>query len=175
MKPLTDEQRKLAEENHDLIFAFLQHNHLSESQYYDVVVFGYLCAAQEYCENSKLQQYSFSTVAWRKMRQELSQYNKYLSRDKRHSTMISIDNDDIESYENYAVSEQDELMKQVEMDLLLHTLATKLPPRKMRIIRMKLAGAKMHEIAKAERITFHDINRLLADSYETVVQVCYGR
>ena len=175
MKPLTDEQRRLAEENHDLVYAFLQNNHLSESQYYDVVIFGYLCAVQEYCENSKLRQYSFSTVAWRKMRQELSHHYKYLSRNKRTSATISTSDDTFEPLEMHSVSMQDELMVQLEMDLLLHELATKLPRRQMRIIRMKLDGVKMHEIAKAEHITFRDINRLLADSYDTVIQVCYGR
>lgn len=174
MKPLTDEQRRLAEENHDLVYAFLQNNHLPESQYYDVVIFGYLCAVQEYCENPKLRRYSFSTVAWRKMRQELSHHYKYLSRNKRLSEMVSIFDDNIDPFETYSVSIQDELMAQLEMDLLLHALATKLPRRQMRIIRMKLDGVKMHEIARAEHITFHDINRLLADSYDTVIQVCYG-
>ena len=175
MKPLTDEQRKLAEENHDLVYAFLQDNHLPESQYYDVVIFGYLCAVQEYCVNPKLQQYTFSTVAWKKMRQELSQHYKYLSRNKRLSSTIIISNDDIDPFEINAISMQDELMEKLEMDLLLHSLAMRLPRRQMRIIRMKLDGAKMHEIAKAEHITFHDINRLLADSYDTVAEVCYGR
>lgn len=179
MKPLTDEQRRLAEENHDLVYAFLQNNHLSESQYYDVVIFGYLCAVQEYCENPKLRQYSFSTVAWKKMQRELTDYYKYISRERRFVQTISLqdllsDEDSATRYENL-VGRKDKLMSQLEMDLLLHDLATKLPRRQMRIIRMKLDGAKMHEIAKAEHITFHDINRLLADSYDTVIQVCYGR
>lgn len=59
MKALTDEQRKFAEENHDLMYAFLKENGLESSQYYDIVVFGYLCAVQEYCEKPKLQKYKF--------------------------------------------------------------------------------------------------------------------
>ena len=59
MKPLTGEQKHLAELNHDLVYKFLNENNLPESEYYDVVIFGYLCAAQEYCEKPKLKKYSF--------------------------------------------------------------------------------------------------------------------
>lgn len=34
MKTLTDEQRKFAEQNHDLVYKFLNENGLSESMYY---------------------------------------------------------------------------------------------------------------------------------------------
>lgn len=43
MKPLTAEQSQIAELNHDLVFEFLNEYNLPESQYYDVVIFGYLC------------------------------------------------------------------------------------------------------------------------------------
>ena len=75
--------------------------------------------------------------------------------------------------ENMA-GKQDELMMQLETELILHALAKKLPSKEMRIIRMKLDGAGMHDIAKAERITFHDIKQLLAGTYDTVVQVLLG-
>ena len=65
-------------------------------------------------------------------------------------------------------------MVQLETELILHALAKKLPSKEMRIIRMKLDGAGMHDIAKAERITFHDIKQLLAGTYDTVVQVLLG-
>ena len=83
MKALTDEQRKFAEENHDLVYAFLKENGLASGQYYDIVVFGYLCAVQEYCEKPKLQKYKFATVAWKKMKRELNHHYEYLTREKR--------------------------------------------------------------------------------------------
>lgn len=168
MKTMTDEQRKFAEENHNLVYAFLSENGLSESLYYDVVIFGFLLAVQEYCENPKLKKYKFATVAWKRMRRELFNFRKYLSNSKRAVTTISlqsyIEHEDI-------VGREDEIMAQLETDLLLHTLASKLSPREVRIIRMKLNGARMHDIAKAERITFHEIKKLLAGSYETVLEI----
>lgn len=175
MKALTDEQRKFAEENHDLIYAFLKENSLPVVQYYDVVVFGYLCAVQEYCENPKLQTFAFATLAWKRMRREVFNYRKYLSKDVgSHATTMYLQDIQYDRISENLVCKQDELMVQLETELILHALAKKLPSKEMRIIRMKLDGAGMHDIAKAERITFHDIKQLLAGTYDTVVQVLLG-
>lgn len=175
MKALTDEQRKFAEENHDLVYAFLKENSLPVVQYYDVVVFGYLCAVQEYCENPKLQTFAFATLAWKRMRREVFNYRKYLSKDVgSHATTMYLQDIQYDRISENLVCKQDELMMQLETELILHALAKKLPSKEMRIIRMKLDGAGMHDIAKAERITFHDIKQLLAGTYDTVVQVLLG-
>ena len=175
MKTMTDEQRKFAEENHELVYAFLSENGLSESLYYDVVIFGFLLAVQEYCENAALGKYKFATIAWKKMMCALKDYYRHLSKDVYfHDDILPI-SDVVSKYANIQsknmVEKQDEIMAQLETDLLLHTLASKLSPREVRIIRMKLNGARMHDIAKAERITFHEIKKLLAGSYETVLEI----
>ena len=175
MKALTDEQRKFAEENHDLVYAFLKENGLASGQYYDIVIFGYLCAVQEYCENPKLQKFAFATLAWKRMRREVFNYHKYLSKDiSSHATTMHLQDIQCDRASENSAGRQDELMVQLETELILHALAKKLPSKEMRIIRMKLDGAGMHDIAKAERITFHDIKQLLAGTYDTVVQVLLG-
>lgn len=175
MKTLTDEQRKFAEENHDLVYAFLKENGLPVSQYYDVIIFGYLRAVQEYCENQKLQKYKFATVAWKRMKREIFNYHKYLLKDvELHTTTMHLQDDRYDKALRDVISKQDALMEQLETELLLHALAKRLPPREMRIIRMKVDGAGMHDIAKAEHITFHEIKRLLAGTYDTVLHVLQG-
>lgn len=164
MKPLTGEQKHLAELNHDLVYKFLNKNNLSEAEYYDIVIFGYLCAAQEYCENPNLQRYSFSTVAWKQMRQELFKHRKYLERKKRDFPTISLSemlgNCDSLHYED-VITLENQLMEELRMNLLLHTLAARTTQKQMRIIRMRLDGFRMHDIAKRERMTFKDINKTL--------------
>ena len=59
-------------------------------------------------------------------------------------------------------------------ELLLHDLAAALPEREMRIIRMKVDGKRMHEIAKAEHLTFRQINSILLDAYPTIIKTLYG-
>ena len=66
IRPLTKEQHRFAEENHDLVYSFLNAKNLPESSFYDVVIFGYLRAAQEYCEVPSLHRYKFSTLAWKR-------------------------------------------------------------------------------------------------------------
>lgn len=174
MNPMTDKQRKLAEENHDLVYKFLKENHLSVDQYYDVVIFGYLCAVQEYCEKPALRRYSFGTVAWKRMQREICNHRKYQTSQKNSYTTVSFDDCISESsslcWED-VLCDKNDILEQLQADLLLHELAIKLPKKEMRIIRRKLYGEKMHDIAKAEGMTFHDITLLLRGVYDTVVEV----
>ena len=48
---LTHLQRQFAEEHQDTVFRFLSHKNLSVEDYYDIVIFGYLQAVQEYDED----------------------------------------------------------------------------------------------------------------------------
>lgn len=167
MKPLTAEQSQIAELNHDLVFEFLNEYNLPESQYYDVVIFGYLCAVQEYCEKPELQKYLFSTVAWRQMKHELYRHYKYHERKKRDFQTVSLS--DIKSgYDNSLKTDEaaeNRLLEDLNFSLLLHSLASAITEKQMRIIRMKLAGFRMHDIARTEKMTFRDINRALNDTY----------
>ena len=54
--PLTKEQQDFAAEHHGLVYKFLNDNHLPEDEFYDVVIFGYLKAVQDFfpgkcCDN----------------------------------------------------------------------------------------------------------------------------
>ena len=168
MKPLTAEQSQIAELNHDLVFEFLNEYNLPESQYYDVVIFGYLCAVQEYCEKPELQKYSFSTLAWRKMLCEVKDHSRYLSREKRNIPTISLSDikrGDDASLKTDETASENRLLEDLNFSLLLHSLAAAITEKQMRIIRMKLAGFRMHDIARTEKMTFSDINRALNDTY----------
>lgn len=177
IRPLTKEQQRFAEKNHHLVYAFLNEKDLPESVFYDVVIFGYLKAVQEYCEVKALHRFKFSTLAYQRMRSSLSNYYKYLSRPKRNAPTVSFDeligSEDGLYWEN-VISRPDELMLQLETELLLHALASRLPHREMRIIRMKVRGDRMHDIAKHERMTFRQINDTLERSYPTVISVLWG-
>ena len=176
IRPLTKEQQRFAEENHDLVYGFLKAKNLPESSFYDVVIFGYLRAAQEYCEVLSMHRYKFSTLAWNRMRSSLSNYYKYLSQPKRCAVTVSLDEligDQDGLHWDDIISRQDEIMLRFEMELLLHALASELPRRDMRIIRMKVRGDRMRDIAKAERMTFKSINQALTDCYPTVNRILW--
>lgn len=178
MNPLTNEQRLMAEKNHDLVYTFLQDKRLPINDFYDIVIFGYLCAVQEYCDNPKLRKYSFATVAWKKMSHEISKHKIYLNRQKRGCPTVSLNgyigNDEDSFCFEDIISIDDSAMQELELDLILHSLASSVPKKQMRIIRMKLDGDSMHDIAKKEHMTFQDINHMLSDTRETVVKELWG-
>ena len=64
---LTQEQQTFAEQNHKIVDCFLARKRLDAEEFYDVVIFGYLLAVQEYLEKPRLSDYAFSTIAWRNM------------------------------------------------------------------------------------------------------------
>lgn len=176
LRPFTKEEQQFAEKNHDLVYAFLNEKKLPEDEYYDVVVFGYLRAVQEYFENKKLDKYRFSTLAWKRMHHVLLDYYKYLSSPKRNTTVISLD-EPIDGEDGLCIEDTiilEDFMSELREELLMHELARQLPTREMRIVKMKVQGKKMHEIARAERLTFQEINRLLDNIYPTVHKIFYG-
>ena len=176
LRPFTKEEQRFAEENHDLVYAFLNEKKLSEDEYYDVVVFGYLRAVQLHGKDQRLDKYKFSTLAWNLMQGELSNYHKYLASPKRNAIVISLD-EPLDSEDGLCLSDTlsyDDFMTELKEELLMHELVRHLPAKEMRIVKMKVQGCRMHEIAKAERLTFQEINRLLDNIYPTVRKIFYG-
>ena len=175
MNPLTDQQRALAEANHHLVYAFLKEYQLPESEYYDVVVFGLLKAAQDYCEKRRLKRYRFSTVAWKKMECAWKDHQRYLAAQKADLSAVSI-HDPISEEEN-AKRWEDVLhdsgapLNAMLAELALHDLA--ISPKERRILQMKCSGEKMHDIAKAEGLTFQQINQLLSRLKKRLKEILY--
>lgn len=75
---MTDEQRKLVEDNHNLIYGFLNKKELDIDYYYDIVAIGLCNAAMTYDSTKG----KFSTFAYGCMNRELKIYNNYLNRKK---------------------------------------------------------------------------------------------
>ena len=87
---LTILQQQYAEEHMGIVYAFLRHKNLSVDDYYDIVIFGYLSAVQDFDENPELSRYSFTTIAWRRMNSCLCDHYTYENRQKRRAVTVSI-------------------------------------------------------------------------------------
>lgn len=70
MIKITDEQRKLVEENHNLIYSFLYSNQFSLEEHYDVAAIGLCKAAINFNPNKG---YSFATYAYKSMMMNILQ------------------------------------------------------------------------------------------------------
>ena len=68
---MTEEQRRLAEENHNLIYGFLNQNKLDDDEFYDLASIGLCKAAMKYNTDRKEK---FSTFAYTCMRNEVKRY-----------------------------------------------------------------------------------------------------
>lgn len=67
LAPLSEEQRRFAEQHHDLILAFLGKNGYAAGDCYDAAALGFLQAVQRYLTQPGLRRYAFPTIAWRAM------------------------------------------------------------------------------------------------------------
>ena len=172
--PLNEEQRRFATENHNLVYAFLNEKGLSEDEYYDVVIFGYLQAVNDFFYQKKLSGFSFSTLAWKRMTCHLLDYYKFHNRKSRKGQTVSLhapaDDGGFTWEEKLAVN--DDLLSQLESELLLHDLAQRLPRQQMSVLRMRADGYGVREIARVERMTMRMVRSLIDDAYTVVVGVC---
>ena len=68
MEALNQKERSFAEENHGLIYAFLNYYKLPEAEYYDICAIAYLHAVKDWHSKPELREkYRFSTIAFKKM------------------------------------------------------------------------------------------------------------
>ena len=171
--PLTYEQQLFAAEHHGLVYKFLNEHRLSEDEFYDVVIFGYLKAVRDYLSRPKLQRYSFATIGWRIMARSLSNYYKAQYRQKRNAEVISIH---ASLYEDGLPLEQmipatDTLMLQLESDLLMHELASRLSRQQMDMVRQKTSGYGVRDIARRHKTTIKQVQAILEEVRGILLQL----
>lgn len=87
---LTEQESAFAAEHHSLIYYFLNKKELPEDEYYDVIVFGYLNGVQKYFRREDLQQYPFTTLAWRAMNSSYVNYERSKSRSQSNVQVLSL-------------------------------------------------------------------------------------
>lgn len=88
VQPLTDEQRKLAERYHNLIFAFLYKNDLQVDDWYDIAAIGYIKAIRYHHPERP---FAISSLAFKCMRDEMVNEYRRQGRQKRRAILISLD------------------------------------------------------------------------------------
>ena len=172
LSALTLEQKAFAAEHHNLIYGFLHCNKLNTDEFYDVIVLGYLRAVQDYCEHPELrEQYKFSTIAWRKMKDDMNNYNHKQTRRKHRARIVSLDavmyNRESLFLEE-TVSEPDRLMEEFYAKLLWEEITTQISEEQADMLLMTANGYTTHEIAAMRNLKVSVIEGLLDDARESV-------
>lgn len=160
---LSPEEKIFAEKNHHLVEHFLTSNGLDELEFYDVVIFGYLHAVQEYLTKPELSRYQFSTIAWRKMKDCM--INEFLSqnRPKRNAHMADY-------HENYASATLDEFLpdrmncmaEALDNQNQLYMLLSHITPKEKEVVFMRADGYTYREIAESCDITIRGVSSRLS-------------
>ena len=172
--PLTHEQKTFAAEHHSLVYRFLNENHLSESDYYDVIIFGYLNAVRKYLTRKDLQVYAFTTIAWNDMFQSLTNYYRDQNRQKRTAQVVSIH---VSLHEEGLPLEEraaapDALMQQLEHDLVMHDLANRVSKQQMDMVRLRSSGYGVRDIARSQNLSMRRVKELLEEVRVVLQEMC---
>ena len=162
MRILTEEQKIFAEQHHVLVEQFLWKKHLERAEFYDVVIFGYLEAVQEFLEKPELSKYQFSSIAWRKMKYCMINEFIYRNCPKRNAPMGTYR----EGYEPALSREQvSEQMNCVARDLehrvQLQQLMSHMTAKEKEVVCMRAAGYTYREIAEHCNITMRGVTARL--------------
>lgn len=158
---LSEQQRQFAAEHHSLIYSFLRERHLQVSEYYDIIVLGYLKAVQRYLTQPALARYKFSTIAWGAMRQSLDTYRRAEER-RRECERRYVDAHPPE----YSFSEMG-----WESCLFLHDLALISSKEQYALTRLRLQGYSVAETAKAQGMSPKRVRRLLKELFRTYLRL----
>jgi RNA polymerase sigma-70 factor (ECF subfamily) len=173
---LTSEQQTFAEQNHDLVYDFLQDKKLPMNDYYDVVVFGYLRAVQQYCSRDELRQrFTFSAVAYRKMKDDLYRHFKQQSCPSRKAVTVSIesllyDGETLTMAE--VIAAPDQLRETAEANLIWERLSGLLTSEQLEALRLRLGGYTDREIAASRNRRLSDIKGLFDGIRAAAFSLC---
>ena len=137
---MTQEEREFAEQKHDLVVEFLYRRHLPMNDYYDIVIFGYLSAVQQYFRDPPAG-VEFKAMAFRAMKDSILREGEYHARAKRCGITVGLD--DAELTDHRQDTEQ-----QIEGKALLEQAAKVATPKEAKIIGFLLDGFALHEAAR---------------------------
>ncbi len=143
LRPMTQEEREFAEQRHDLVIDFLHCKHLPMDDFYDVVIFGYISAVQQYFRDPP-SGVAFEAMAFRAMKDSVLREGEYHARAKRCGTAVSLE--DADSHSAIPDPKQDTARK-VEGKALLEQAASVATPKEAKILSLLVDGLALHEAA----------------------------
>lgn len=157
----TQEQKVFAEENHRLVWCFLRKNRLERSEFYDVVIFGYLKAVQEYLEKPELSKYRFSSIAWVKMKEAMMKEFTYQNCPKRRVPAGPCQEYGSELQNRQVLSQADRISEEMDDRRYVRQLISHMTAKEKEVVYMRAAGYTYREIAEVCNITVRGVSARL--------------
>ena len=151
LAPLSEEQRRFAEQHHDLILAFLGKNGYAAGDYYDAAALGFLQAVQRYLTQPGLRRYAFPTIAWRAMARGVAADHRAEAR-RRNAEQRYFESAHAEVPCPYAGQEE---------RLMFHELMTEASGEQRRLAQLRIQGYSLKEAAHVQAIQVRQARKLL--------------
>ncbi len=158
---LTEEQRRFAAENHDLVYRFLHWKGWAVGEYYDIAALGYLSAVWRYHAEPELRQYAFSTVAWRSMEQSIASFRRAEHRRQEAEQL----------YMETVRTVPSDPMEEMEARLILHDLASVSSPEQYEMASLRMQGYTIKETARSLGMDARRVRKLLRELYRVYLQL----
>lgn len=180
LSKLTDEQRGFAAENHELVFAFLCEKKVPVEEFYDIVIFGYLKAVQNYFERPDLREYTFGTIAYHQMRSALNHHFISRSIAKRNAVVFSLDaTTDVGLDLNEAVTvPASEIYEALEARETWEAIKPIAKPEELEALELRVLGYNGQEIGNMFHLSRNTISKRLrnlrARVCETIDEPCFA-
>lgn len=140
LRPMTQEERDFAEQRHDLVIDFLRYRRLPMDDFYDIVIFGYLSAVQQYFRNPPAG-VEFKVMAFRAMKDSILREGEYHARAKRSGVIVGLD--DVE-----LTDPRQDTERRTEGKALLEQVVSMATPKETKIINLLIDGFALHEAAR---------------------------
>ncbi len=164
-------KKKLAEENHKLIYWFCWKNHLDIEEWYDIIAIGYMKGINSYDETKGVK---LSTYLIRIMKNEYllvlrnKKYAKYIPENEILSLDFEYNSDkDKENYNilDFIVNENSLFENNVclKIDIKKAFNELKIPKRNYEIFMMRVQGSKLEEIASDFEISRERVRMICKD------------
>ncbi len=145
---MTQEEREFAEQHHNLVIDFLRYRRLPMDDFYDIVIFGYLSAVQQYFRNPPAG-VEFKAMAFRAMKDAILRDGEYNARAKRCGYTVSLDT---EGRHSTIPDQKQDVERQTEGKALLEQAAKVATPKESKIIELLIDGFALHEAARFLKI-----------------------
>lgn len=150
LERLTSKEKQFAEENHSLIYKFLNNGNYNIEDYYNIAVFGYLKAVQIYHRIEEKRKYKFSVIAWKYMQAEMGNYFRMETAKKRttEENILSLDADAEEIDSLYNIVGGKSAEADVMEDAAIQELFNSLTDAQQKIVTLKIEGYNNTEVCE---------------------------
>lgn len=160
-KILTEEQQKLVENNHNLIYYFCNKKNLDIEDFYDIFAESLCKAALHYNPQTNS---SFSNYVIYIMKKDLADYYKFINRKQRNDEnikLISLDDNLYDSDESVSKLLGVDYSADVESMIIEREIWRILTPKEANIVRLIDNGFSYEEICKTMNCTKSNISKIM--------------